>query len=105
MAVDLPLACRDMMWRLCMCSDEIYANSIFKETHFISMASILDQASPDLKAKGRPLVHTLFGLSKDWWVASARTETLHEVTITAVRSSPLQYQAQVTPPGQRHACS
>lgn len=100
MAVRLPLACRDMMWRLCMCSDEIYANSIFKEAHFVSMASILDQASPDLKAKGKSLVHTVFGLSKDWWVASARTETLHQLTIAATRSLPLQYQARETPPGQ-----
>ncbi len=30
------------------------------------MASILAQASPALQAKGRSLVHTVFGLSKDW---------------------------------------
>ena len=30
------------------------------------MASILAQAPPALQAKGRSLVHTVFGLSKDW---------------------------------------
>ncbi len=74
-----------MMWQLCMCSDEIYANSIFKAAHFVSMASVLDQASPSLKTKGRSLVHTVFGLSKDWWVTSAHTEN-H--TIWIAPSSP-----------------
>ena len=57
------------------CSDEIYANSIFKEAHFVSMASILEQASPALQAKGRSLVHTVFGLSKDWSVALAASHS------------------------------
>ena len=32
----------------------------------MSLATILDQSSPALQEKGRLLVHTVFGLSKDW---------------------------------------
>ena len=51
---------------VCWCSDEIYANSIFKKAQFVSLATILDQSSAALQEKGRLLVHTVFGLSKDW---------------------------------------
>ncbi len=51
----------------CCCSDEIYAKSIFKEdAGFVSMATVLAQAEPELQAAGKALVHVVFGLSKDW---------------------------------------
>ena len=50
-------------------SDEIYANSIFKQgAGFVSMATVLAQSPPELLRVGAALVHTVFGLSKDWWV-------------------------------------
>ena len=62
------LRCDHCFVRSCACwrSDEIYANSVFKEAQFVSLATILDQSSPALQEKGRLLVHTVFGLSKDW---------------------------------------
>ena len=53
-------------WCACLRSDEIYANSVFKKAQFVSLATILDQSCPALQEKGRLLVHTVFGLSKDW---------------------------------------
>jgi aspartate/methionine/tyrosine aminotransferase len=51
----------------CVCSDEIYANSIFKEADFVSMVNILDKCEPGLQVKGEALCHVVWGLSKDWW--------------------------------------
>ena len=49
------------------CSDEIYANSIFKPSSgFTSMATLLAQSPPEVQRQGAGLVHTVFGLSKDW---------------------------------------
>lgn len=49
------------------CSDEIYANSVFKRKEdLVSMASILEECAPELKASARALCHVVFGLSKDW---------------------------------------
>ena len=64
----LVLQCGQYFVRWCLCwrSDEIYANSVFKKAQFVSLATILDQSPPALQEKGRLLVHTVFGLSKDW---------------------------------------
>ncbi|CAK0764832.1 hypothetical protein CVIRNUC_003198 [Coccomyxa viridis] len=58
-------------------SDEIYANSVFKKAQFVSLATILDQSSAALQEKGRLLVHTVFGLSKDWGISGLRVGWLH----------------------------
>jgi hypothetical protein len=52
-------------------SDEIYANSIFRQgAGFVSMATVLAQSPPELQHAGAALVHTVFGLSKDWRAAA-----------------------------------
>lgn len=47
-------------------SDEIYANSIFKQAEFVSMANVLADAEPELQERGAALCHVVWGLSKDW---------------------------------------
>lgn len=57
-----------------VCSDEIYANSVFREAEeFVSLASLLEESEPDLKRQAQALCHVVFGLSKDWYAVLGRT--------------------------------
>lgn len=63
----------------CQCSDEIYANSIFKpDSQFTSVAVLA--ANPqehDLPREDvRSYVHVMFGLSKDWCASGLRVGCL-----------------------------
>ena len=61
------------------CSDEVYANSIFKPCHFTSMAKLAANASQhgldpqDVQS----YVHIIFGLSKDWCASGLRVGCLY----------------------------
>ena len=51
------------------CSDEIYANSIFKphqEPNFISMLKLAQEHEAELGPLLHEIVHIVFGLSNDW---------------------------------------
>jgi len=48
------------------CSDEIYANSVFKRADYVSMMALVAEAEPELQETAAALCHTVFGLSKDW---------------------------------------
>lgn len=60
-------------WVAVCCSDEIYANSIFKrdqEPKFISMLNLAEEHAAELGPLLHEIVHIVFGLSKDWCVLS-----------------------------------
>lgn len=64
---------------LCWCSDEIYANSIFKpDSQFTSLAVLASKR----EEHGLPMedvhsyVHVMFGLSKDWCASGLRVGCL-----------------------------
>lgn len=64
---------------ICCCSDEVYANSIFKPCDFISMirlAAAADQHGLDPE-EVNSYVHIVFGLSKDWCASGLRVGCLY----------------------------
>ena len=64
---------------LCCCSDEIYANSIFKaDSHFTSLAVLASKPQEHglCPEDVRSYVHVMFGLSKDWCASGLRVGCL-----------------------------
>ena len=62
-----------------ICSDEVYANSLFKPCNFTSMARLAANASQHGldPSEVQSYVHIIFGMSKDWCASGLRVGCLY----------------------------
>lgn len=62
-----------------ICSDEVYANSLFKPCTFTSMAKLAADATQHGldSSQVQRYVHIIFGMSKDWCASGLRVGCLY----------------------------